>query len=90
MKNLYNSTFKKANSLLKKLVLLLLVQYVFACHTITVTKKHFTCCSVVLNVMFNTCFGSTICYTGKFYIEDFSLNCHLELSGKNCMKIIDT
>jgi hypothetical protein len=26
--------------------------------------------SVVINVIFNTCFGSTICYIGKFYFKD--------------------
>jgi len=30
-----------------------------------------------------------ICYMGKFYFEDF-LNCHFELFGEKCMKIITT
>jgi hypothetical protein len=34
------------------------------------------------------CFGSIICYIGKFCFEDFLLNCHFELFGENCMKII--
>jgi hypothetical protein len=52
-KNLYNSIKKKANSLLEKLVFLLLVSYAIACHAITVTNWHFTQCSVVINLMFN-------------------------------------
>jgi hypothetical protein len=39
-------------------------------------------------VIFNTCFG-IICYIGKFYFEDF-LNCHFELFGEKCVKIIST
>jgi hypothetical protein len=40
MKNLYNEILllKLANNLLKKLILLLLVQYVVFCHAITVTN----------------------------------------------------
>jgi hypothetical protein len=45
---------KLANNLLEKLVLLLLVWYAIACHAITVTNLHFTWCSVVINLMFNT------------------------------------
>jgi hypothetical protein len=37
MKNLYNSTFKKAKNLLENIVLLLSVYYAIACHAITVT-----------------------------------------------------
>jgi hypothetical protein len=75
MMNLYNSkSFKKlANSLLRKLVLLLSVQYAVACHAITVTNYCFTWCSVVINVIRNICFGSIICYIGKFYYEDIFL-----------------
>jgi hypothetical protein len=71
MKNLYNSKLKKANNLLKQLVLLLWVQYAVTCHTITVTNYCFVGCSVVTDVIFNTCFGSIICYIGKFYFKDF-------------------
>jgi hypothetical protein len=51
MKNHNNWTkFKKlAMNLLQKLVLLLSVQYAVACHDI-----NSTCCSVMINVMFNT------------------------------------
>jgi hypothetical protein len=73
----------------KKLVLLLLVLYAVTCQVITVKNYHFTWCSVVKNVIFNTCFSSTICYVGIFYFEDF-FNCHLELFGENCMKILTT
>jgi hypothetical protein len=38
-------------------------------------------CSVVINVIFNTCFGSIVCYIGEFYFEDF-LNYHFELFGE--------
>jgi hypothetical protein len=75
---------------LKKLVLLLLVRYVVTHHVITVTNYHFTWCSVVMNVIFNTCVGSIICYIGKFYFEDFFFNCNFKLFGENCMKIITT
>jgi hypothetical protein len=37
-----------------KLVLLLSVRYAITCLAITVTSCHFTWCSVVINVMFNT------------------------------------
>jgi hypothetical protein len=77
------------NSLLKKLVLLLLVWYAVSCHTITVTNYHFMWCSIVINVIFSTCFGSIICYIGKFYFEDF-LNCNFKLFGEKCMEIITT
>jgi hypothetical protein len=43
-----------ANNLLEKLVLLLSVQYVIACHVITVTNYHLTWYSVVINEIFNT------------------------------------
>jgi hypothetical protein len=46
----------------------------------------FTWGSVVINVIFYICFGIIICYTGKFYFEDF-LNCHFELLEENYMKI---
>jgi len=51
---------------MKKLVLLLSVRYAVACHAITLTW-----CSVVINVIFNTCFSSIICYIGKFYFKEF-------------------
>jgi hypothetical protein len=35
-------------------------------HAVTVTNYRFKWCSVVINVIFNTCFGSVICYIGKF------------------------
>jgi hypothetical protein len=56
MKNFYNSKIKKkkANNLLEKLVWLLSVRYAVACHAITVTNYHFTWCTLVLNVIFNT------------------------------------
>jgi hypothetical protein len=63
---------------------------VVACHAITVANYPFTWCSVVINVISNSCFGSVICYIGKFYIEDIVFNCHFELFGENCMKIITT
>jgi hypothetical protein len=50
MKNLYTSFFKLANSSLKKLALLLLVQYAITCHSIAVTNYHLTWCSVVINM----------------------------------------
>jgi hypothetical protein len=46
--------------------------------------------SVVVNVIFNTCFSSIICYIGKFYLKDIYLNCHFELFREICMKIITT
>jgi hypothetical protein len=52
------------------LVLLLSVRYAVACHAITVTNYRFTWCSVLINVVFNACFGSTICHMGKFYFND--------------------
>jgi len=39
------------NSLLEKLVLLLLIQYSIARHAITVTNYYFMWCSVVINVI---------------------------------------
>jgi hypothetical protein len=48
------------------------------------------CCRVQINVIFNACFGSIICYIGKFYFEDVFLNCHFVLFGENCMKSITT
>jgi hypothetical protein len=45
---------KKANNLLEKLVLLLSVWYVIACHAIAVTNYHFTLCSVVISVVIKT------------------------------------
>jgi hypothetical protein len=57
---------------------------------IAVTNYRFTWCSVVIKVICNTCFGSIICYVGKFYFEDILLNCHLELFGENYMEIITT
>jgi hypothetical protein len=59
MKNLYNSILKNVNNLLKKLVLLLLVQYAVTCKAIAVTDYHLLWCSVVINVIFNTCFGKS-------------------------------
>jgi hypothetical protein len=41
------------------------------CRAITVTDYHFTWCSVVVNAIFNTCFGSITCYVGKFYFRVF-------------------
>jgi hypothetical protein len=67
--------------------MLILVQYAVTCHTITVTNYRLTWCGVVINVIFNTCFSSIICYIGKFYFVDF-LNCHFELYGENFTKII--
>jgi hypothetical protein len=46
-------------------------------------------CSVMMNMICNTCFGSAICYIANF-ISKFSLNCHFELFEENCMKIITT
>jgi hypothetical protein len=60
-----------------------------ACHTITVTDYRFTWCSVVMNVIFNTCFVSVIYHIGKYCFKDF-LNCHFELFMENCMKVIIT
>jgi len=54
----------------KTLVLILSVRYMVAYHAITVTNYHFKWSSVVINVMFNTRFGSIICYIGTFYFED--------------------
>jgi hypothetical protein len=56
MKNLHNKTFflKLANSLLEKLLLLLLVRYAITRRAIRVKNYHFTWCSVVINLMFNT------------------------------------
>jgi hypothetical protein len=51
--------------------MLLLVQYAVTCHAITVAYYHFTWCSVVANTIFSTCFGTIICYTDKFYLENF-------------------
>jgi hypothetical protein len=65
-----------------KNLLLLSVQKVVACHAITVTNYRFRWCSAVINVICNTCFGSVICYTSKFYFEDF-LNFHFESFGEN-------
>jgi hypothetical protein len=61
MKNLNNSILLNQLTIsLKKLVLLLLVWYAITCHVITVTNYHFTWCSVVINVMFNTVKPPTI------------------------------
>jgi hypothetical protein len=89
MKTPYNPKFilKMANNLLKKLVLLLSVLYAVACHAITVTNYCFTWCSVVIKAILNTCFGSIICYIGKFYFENL-LNCHFALFEENDMKIL--
>jgi hypothetical protein len=62
------------------------VQYVATSHIITVTNYHFTWCTVVINVIFNTCFRIVICYICKFYFKDF-LHCNFELFSKKCMKI---
>jgi hypothetical protein len=71
MKNLCNSKSltKLAKHLLRQLVLLLSVRYTVACNTITVANYHLMWCSVVINMIFNTCFGSVICYIGKFYFK---------------------
>jgi hypothetical protein len=47
------------------------MRYAAVCHAVTVTNCLFTWFSVVINVIFNTYFNSIICYTGKFYFEDF-------------------
>jgi hypothetical protein len=60
-----------------------------AYHAITVRNYHFTWCSIVINVIFNTCFGSILCYIGKFYFGDF-FKLSFELFGEKCMKIINT
>jgi hypothetical protein len=44
---------------------------------------------VVINVIFNTCFGNIILHISKFYFKDF-LTCNFELFGENFMKIITT
>jgi hypothetical protein len=44
-------------------------------------------CNVVTNMIFNTCFGSIICYLGKFYFSVF-LNCYFKLFGEKWLKII--
>jgi hypothetical protein len=76
MKNLCNLVFKLVNSLLKKFVLWL-----------PVTNYHFAWCSVVINVIFNTCFGSTNCHKGKSYFRDL-LVMILNLVGGNCMRLL--
>jgi hypothetical protein len=43
-----------ANNSLEKLVLFLSVSCATVCYAITVTNYHFTCCSVAINVTFNT------------------------------------
>jgi hypothetical protein len=92
MKNLCNSNLLKklASSLLKELVLLLLLKYAVTCRAITVKNYHFIWCTVVINVIFNPCFGSIICHISKFYFKDIFLNCHFELFWENCMKITIT
>jgi hypothetical protein len=37
------------------------------------TNYHSTWCSVVINVIYNTCFGSRdiVCYIGNFHFEHF-------------------
>jgi hypothetical protein len=47
------------------------VQYVVACLSITITNDCFTCCSVVIDVIFNTCFGTVICYIGTLCFKGF-------------------
>jgi hypothetical protein len=70
MKNLYNSNKKLVKNSLKKLTLLLLVLYVVVCHAITVTNYYYIWCSVMINEIFSTCFGSIICFIGKFYFKN--------------------
>jgi hypothetical protein len=57
-----------------------------SCHRCRILP--FMWCSVVVIVIFNTCFSSIVCYIGKFYFEDITLNCRFKLFGDNCMKII--
>jgi hypothetical protein len=40
-------------------------------HAITVIDYCFTWCSVVINVIFNTCYSSIVCHIGKFYFRFF-------------------
>jgi hypothetical protein len=56
-----------------------------ACHAITVANYNLTC-SVVIYMIFNTCFGNITCCIGKFYFDDF-LNGHFKLFVENCMKM---
>jgi hypothetical protein len=36
----------------------------------SLTNYSFTWCSLLINVIFNTCFSSVICYIGRYYFED--------------------
>jgi hypothetical protein len=36
----------------------------------------------MMNVIFNTCFSSTICYMGKFYFDDFFKLSYLIIWGE--------
>jgi hypothetical protein len=93
MKNLYNSKLKKVN-LLEKLVLLLLVQNAITCHAITVTNYHFTWCSAMINVMFNTVKPLSIVSERTVKIDDergITTDAgvtYFKLFGENCMEII--
>jgi hypothetical protein len=101
VKKLYNSEFfcflYSANNLLEKLVLLLFVQYVVACHAISVTIYHLTWCSVVINVIFNAVKPLSIISEGtaknKQWLQEND-SCgqvtYFKLCGENCFKIITT
>jgi hypothetical protein len=51
----------------------------------SLTIYHFTWCSVVINVIFNTCFSSFICFNGQILFERNFFGCNFELFRENCM-----
>jgi hypothetical protein len=80
--------FKKlANNLLKKISI---TPINAICGHLPLLSQITISHGVVWRCNFYSCFGRIICYTGKFNFKDISLNCHFELFGENCMKIITT
>jgi hypothetical protein len=57
------------------------------CCAITVIHCRFIWCNVVINVIFNASFGSTICRR-QILFQRYFLNCNFKLFGENCVKIV--